>query len=420
MGTEGRRARSHAHGKRRGRITVHVLIVMLAVLAVTFAAKFPNSSNASTSLAVPDFTFSGLAGNSNQADTLAYFRTSSSNSTNDSVAVLTAKVDHASIRAAGGVPPTASFSSGVTAAAVSSGEQGAGIKPLADIVDPQQPFVLYSVQPGDTVSAIAAKFGIKQSTISMNNPEVSDAKLLITQGQQLIIPRKDGILYKVKAGDTVDKVVAQYDNITSDGVVGYKPNAIADPAALKTGDFLLLIGATLKPPPPPPPPPPPAPARPAPSSSVSSGSGGSGSPGGVPAPGSNGRFHFPLTTWHGVSDPFGNDVEMNRWHTGIDLDLWGLHHSSIFSACDGTVTTVEYLTYSYGYHVIVDCGDGFSTLYAHMSEIDVSVGQRVSAGTQVGVSGLTGFTTGEHLHFEIRVNGVPVNPQNYLDFGWVE
>ncbi|MEO9256383.1 MAG: LysM domain-containing protein, partial [Tepidiformaceae bacterium] len=212
MGTEGRRARSHALGKRRGRFTVHVLIVMLAVLAVTFAAKFPTASNASsTSLAVPDFTFSGLAGNSNQTDALAYFRTSSSNSTNDSVAVLTAKVDSASIRAAGGVPPTASFSSGVTAAAVNSGEQGAGIKPLADIVDPQQPFVLYSVQPGDTVSAIAAKFGIKQSTLSMNNPEVSDAKLLITQGQQLIIPRKDGILYKVEAGDTVDKVVAQYD-----------------------------------------------------------------------------------------------------------------------------------------------------------------------------------------------------------------
>jgi murein DD-endopeptidase MepM/ murein hydrolase activator NlpD len=412
MGTEGRRARSHAHGKRHGRITVHILIVMLAVLAVTFAAKFPNSSNASTVMPVPDFAFTGLAGNNNQSDTLAYFRTSSTNSTNDSVAVLTAKVDSASIRAAGGVPPTSSFSAGVAAAAANSGEQGAGIKPLADIVDPQQPFVLYAVQPGDSVSAIAAKFGISQATISMNNPEVSDQKLLITQGQQLIIPRKDGILYKVKAGDTVATIVGQYDNITADGVVGYKPNAIADPNALKTGDFLLLIGATIKPPPPPPPPPPPAPVRPAPSS------GGGG--GGAPAPGSNGRFHYPLATWHGVSDPFGDDPEFNRWHTGIDLDLYGLHHSSVFSACDGTVTTVEYLTYSYGYHVIVDCGGGFSTLYAHMSEIDVSVGQHVSAGTQVGVSGVTGFTTGEHLHFEIRVNGTPVNPQNYLDFGPVE
>ena len=80
------------------------------------------------------------------------------------------------------------------------------------------------------------------------------------------------------------------------------------------------------------------------------------------------------------------------------------------------VSKVEYLTYSYGYHVIVDCGDGWSTLYAHMSEILVTPGQRVSQGTQVGISGNTGFSTGEHLHFEIRYKGAPVNPANYLNF----
>lgn len=408
MGTQGRRARSTAHGKRNGRITVHIVIVTLAALAVAFAARFPDSSSASSSLSVPNFAFSGLAGNT-QANTAAIFRPPSTNQTSDSSALLATRSDASSVRAAGGVSPTSSFSAGVAAAAASSGEQDAGVKPLADIVDPRQPFILYTAQPGDSASLIAGKFGIALSTLLMNNPEVP-VSAVIQNGQQLIVPRKDGILYKVKASDTVASIVGQYDNITADTVVGYKPNAIADPSALKQGDFLLLIGATIKPPPPPPPPPP---ARTNPS-------GGSGGSGGAPAAGSNGIFHYPLARWRGVSDAFGVDVEMNRWHTGIDLDLYGLHHSSVFSACNGTVTTVEYLTYSYGYHVIVDCGGGFSTLYAHLSEIDVSVGQRVSAGTQVGVSGLTGFTTGEHLHFEIRVNGTAVNPQNYLDFGPVE
>ena len=80
------------------------------------------------------------------------------------------------------------------------------------------------------------------------------------------------------------------------------------------------------------------------------------------------------------------------------------------------VSRTEYLTYSYGYHVIVDCGDGWSTLYAHMSEIRVNPGQKVSAGAVLGISGVTGFTTGEHLHFEIRKNNVPVDPAAYLPF----
>jgi len=125
---------------------------------------------------------------------------------------------------------------------------------------------------------------------------------------------------------------------------------------------------------------------------------------------------FPLASWRGVSDPFGSDRGGGTIHTGIDLDLFGRHHSNIFSACDGVVQKTEYLTYSYGYHVIVDCGDGWSTLYAHMDQISVSPGQRVIKGTILGVSGLTGFTTGEHLHFEIRFQGAPVNPALYLGF----
>ena len=382
--------------------------MVIAVLAVALAAQYPNASSASSSVSVPSFALSGMTGSS-QPRSYAYFRPGASNQTRDSVAILTAQSNTASVRAAGGISPTSAFSSGVASAAAVSGEVGAGVKPLADIVDPRQPFALYVVQPGDTTSGVAAKFNISLRTLLENNLTVGGKDLLVL-GQQLLVPRKDGILYKVGgSGDTtVAAIVKQFDNVTVDTVLDYKPNAIADASALKAGDFVLLPGATVKPPPPPPPPPPPKPA--------SSGSGAAPPGTGAPAPGGNGRFSFPLAKWNGVSDPFGTDRGGGTYHTGIDLDLFSYRNSPIYSACDGTVIRVEYLTYSYGYHVIVDCGDGWTTLYAHMSTILASPGQHVSAGTQIGVSGVTGFTTGEHLHFEIRFNGGYVNPANYLFF----
>lgn len=407
MGTHGTRARSHAHGKRHGRNTVHVLVVAIALLAVTLGAQYPGASSAGTAVSLPSFALSGMTGTS-QPRSYAYFRPGASNQTRESVAILTSQADNASVRAAGGISPTASFSAGVASAAAVSGEVGAGVKPLADIVDPRQPFALYVAQPGDSTSGVAAKFNISLRTLLDNNPTAggSDGSLL-RLGQQLLVPRKDGILYKVTgSGDTsVAAIVKQFDNITADTVIDYKPNAIADASSLKTGDLVLLPGATVKPPPPPPPPPP-----------RQSGSGAPPPGTGAPAPGSNGRFSYPLAKWAGVSDAFGTSRGGGSYHTGIDLDLHGFHDSPIYSACDGTVTTTEYLTYSYGYHVIVNCGDGWTTLYAHMSTILASPGQRVSAGTQLGISGVTGFTTGEHLHFEIRFNGGYVDPANYLFF----
>jgi len=69
---------------------------------------------------------------------------------------------------------------------------------------------------------------------------------------------------------------------------------------------------------------------------------------------------------------------------------------------------------SYGYYVIVDHGNGFTTLYAHFSSIRVTQGQKVAQGDVLGLGGRTGFATGNHLHFEVRRNGGIVNPLNYL------
>ena len=126
-----------------------------------------------------------------------------------------------------------------------------------------------------------------------------------------------------------------------------------------------------------------------------------------------GRFSMPLASWTKVTDRFGAPRGGGLIHGGIDLALD--HHSPVSAACKGTVA---YTGYSgvYGNHVIIDCGDGFTTLYGHLSQILATNGQAVDNTVVIGMSGSTGFSTGEHLHFEIRLNDVPVNPENYLDF----
>ncbi len=76
--------------------------------------------------------------------------------------------------------------------------------------------------------------------------------------------------------------------------------------------------------------------------------------------------------------------------------------------------TAGWSNYGYGNHVVVDHGNGFTTLYAHLDKISVSAGQGVDRGTQLGLLGTTGRSTGPHLHFEIRLRGVFQNPFNYL------
>ena len=129
-----------------------------------------------------------------------------------------------------------------------------------------------------------------------------------------------------------------------------------------------------------------------------------------------GRFSMPLSAWTAVTDRYGAARGPGLIHGGIDLALDDYSRSPVYAACTGTVATATY-SGTYGNHVIVDCGEGWSTLYGHLSEIRLKVGAEVTVGTSVlGISGSTGYSTGEHLHFEIRWQGAPVNPERYLDF----
>jgi murein DD-endopeptidase MepM/ murein hydrolase activator NlpD len=129
---------------------------------------------------------------------------------------------------------------------------------------------------------------------------------------------------------------------------------------------------------------------------------------------SGGRLLWP-TTSNLITSYFGYRVHpiygTTRFHSGIDIGA--PYGAPIYAAESGRVILASYYD-GYGNCIIIDHGDGVSTLYAHCSSIIVKVGQYVSKGQIIGYVGSTGNSTGPHLHFEVRINGNPVNPFNYL------
>lgn len=125
-----------------------------------------------------------------------------------------------------------------------------------------------------------------------------------------------------------------------------------------------------------------------------------------------GTFMHP-TSRGGVTSEFGAPRRGGRRHTGIDV---GIPTGTPVQAADGgTVISTGYGS-SYGYFVSINHGGNMSTLYAHLSKISVQNGTQVYQGQTIGLSGNTGVSSGPHLHFEVRVRGVPQNPRNYISF----
>ncbi len=117
----------------------------------------------------------------------------------------------------------------------------------------------------------------------------------------------------------------------------------------------------------------------------------------------------------GVSSPFGKRVHpvtgVTANHNGVDIAC--ASGTKVSAVSDGMVETAQYNEYS-GNFVVIRHQNGFTSSYAHLSKISVSPGQSVSAGEEIGKSGSTGMVTGPHLHFEIRQNGVALNPFDYI------
>jgi murein DD-endopeptidase MepM/ murein hydrolase activator NlpD len=265
---------------------------------------------------------------------------------------------------------------------------------------PSLPFKLYTVASGDTASAIAARFGIQLQYLLAANADLRDGELL-TVGQMLIVPNSNGVLYHVAYGETLSAVAARF-GVTVQDILNWQANGIASADQVSDGQLVFVPNAT-----------PPASILPQPTPVAVAVAANVSVPPVVasePPPASSSDHgliwpvYGPISSYMGPSHPLG-----------IDIDLFATPYTDIHAATSGTVTFAGgNACCSYGYYVIVMSPGGIETLYAHFSSIAVSIGQHVSQGEALGVSGCTGNCTGNHLHFEVIDNGVRVDPLSYL------
>lgn len=123
-----------------------------------------------------------------------------------------------------------------------------------------------------------------------------------------------------------------------------------------------------------------------------------------------GQLAYP-TSYRQISAGYPN-YSNGSYHGGVD---WPCPTGTAVHAADsGVVVIAKKLTYSYGQYILIDHGNGLSTLYAHNSSLVVGVGDKVSKGQIIAYSGESGNATGPHVHFEVRLNGTRVNPMSYL------
>jgi len=244
---------------------------------------------------------------------------------------------------------------------------------------PRDQVIVYNVKQGDTLQKVADQFGISVDSIKWANNMTRDA---LSIDQELKIPPVTGIVYKVKEGDTIYSVAKKY-RVDAQNIVNFPFNDFTDldTFALAAGQTLIVPGGIQ----------PEAPAQII-QFTPSVFAGGSG------------QLVWPTT---------GAITQYPSWyHNALDIANPGA--PGIAAADDGIVVLVKYLTYDYGQHVIIDHGNGISTLYGHMQAIYVKPGDKVVKGQIIGKMGSTGRSTGTHLHFEVRKNGVIVNPLSFL------
>jgi len=252
--------------------------------------------------------------------------------------------------------------------------------------DPQQGVRYYTVQAGDTILGIAGKFGLRPESVQWSNPALEQHVDLIRPGDQIIIPPMDGAVHKVAIGDTLSSIADRYD-VSVEDIIGYAGNGLTDnSAALAVGQELMIPGGT----------------RPyVQSQSIAY------APSAVPATAQIGSGAFVWPTSGPINQPYWSG------HPAVDIGGWT---GAPVKAADGGYVALAASGWNggYGNHVIVDHGNGFSTLYAHLNSIYVHTGENVARGQQIGSLGTTGNSTGPHLHLEIRYQGVPRNPMGYL------
>jgi murein DD-endopeptidase MepM/ murein hydrolase activator NlpD len=285
----------------------------------------------------------------------------------------------------------------------------AGIRRLIEVhtIIPTRPrleILEYNVQQGDSLFGIAEKFNLKPETILWGNFDVlEDNPHSLRPGQILNILPIDGTYYEWNEGDSLD-VVASYFGVTLQDILDWPGNElrpdssqnsdieIGTPIVIPNGtrEFISWQAPRIT--------------RQNPAVAKISGPGACGSV--YDGPVGEGFFIWPTTA------NFLSGNGYSSYHPGIDIG--GSIGNAIYASASGVVVYAGWNTYGYGYMVVVDHGDGWQTLYAHMSQVNVACGQAVFQGVVIGGVGSSGNSTGAHLHFEMQsdIYG-KVNPYNY-------
>lgn len=256
--------------------------------------------------------------------------------------------------------------------------------------------VEYTVSKGDSVFSIAGKYNLKPETVLWANYGLlDDNPNMLSIGQDLIIPPVDGVYYQWKEGDTIQKVADEYLADAQDILLYPGNNLDLTNPQVEPGTYIMIPGGwrenrqwiipTI----------------------WAANSGANKSiPGGceVPAGGAVGSGSF---VWPTVTNYLsGNDY----WSGHLGIDIAALTGDPIYAADSGVVVYAAPISGGYGNMVMIDHGNGYHTVYAHLSAFNVYCGQSVARGQLIAYAGSTGNSTGPHLHFEVRYNGGFINP----------
>ena len=239
----------------------------------------------------------------------------------------------------------------------------------------------YVVKKGDNFSTIANANNITTGTLLNYNGSTNPD---LVPGTVLKIPNQSGLSYSVKKNDTIDGLAKKY-GITPIAI--YDVNDLASDK-LEVGMVLFLPGASMD------------------EEKYAKVAGLASA-----------NFLFPIRAYRITSgfgyrgDPFGRS-KRREFHGGLDM-VSKVGDYKIKASKAGRVTRIIYGHSIYGNNVTVSHGNGYTTRYAHLRSINVKKGQKVSQRTVIGIMGATGRATGRHLHFDIKINGNPVNPLRY-------
>jgi hypothetical protein len=259
---------------------------------------------------------------------------------------------------------------------------------------PTHDFAQHVVEKGDTPNIVAELYGIEPATLLWGNPELSDEAQLLRVGITLTILPTNGVLHSVSLSDTVDLLGELY-GVDPQVIIDYGDNHLEKwPHRPVPGTQIFVPGGeetflvwTYTP------------------NSVRAQATSSSYYDGPVVYAGVGRFIWPTDSWR---------ITQYYWWAHRAIDIGAVTGTNIYASDGGTVIYAGWSTVGYGNHIVLDHGNGFQTLYAHLSSIWVASGQFVPQGTPIGGVGNTGNSSGSHLHFEIRYGGSLLNPLDYL------